>query len=175
MKTLTDFLADDPCRQFKIEKDRSGQDIEDKGLGKMVTFDEGADMTKKARKRSREIAEESSTLQNQLNVSPTDSAKWNKQFEQSKCYFLSFEVIQKFIGIPGIDGLRLYKGLTEDNKEVLLVVAATNYKGMSFDIFQYEYTFYDDKVEVPKQDAPIIALNPCPPPNPCPHLNRFNS
>jgi hypothetical protein len=92
-------------------------------------------------------------------------------FYRSKCFFLPFDVIQKFYGVPNIDGIRIYQGLSE-GKEVLVLIGQTTFERNghfeSHDVFAYKYTFIDDAISVPYQQAPTAVLSPCPPPYPCP-------
>ncbi len=160
----------------KVQSFKHGNGMGDSGSAN-ISFEDAKIWARKARENSKKIAGESKTLQKSLKktLKQGENLDLDKYFVKSKCYFLGFDVIAKFFGVPGIDGLRIYKGLDDEDNERLIVVSATNYKGESYDIFKYEYTFVDDTVSVPMQDAPIITLTPCPPPYPCPKTNDLNS
>jgi len=135
----------------------------------------GRDKSQEPNEELQKIRQESEQKQNELKKE-VDNLKQNQKymynhFYRSKCFFLSFDVIQKFYGVPNIDGIRIYKGLSGD-KEVLLLIGQTtiekNGQFESHDVFAYKYTFIDDEISVPYQSAPAVLLKPCPPPYPCP-------
>ncbi|QEC66582.1 hypothetical protein FRZ67_04450 [Panacibacter ginsenosidivorans] len=87
-------------------------------------------------------------------------------------YFLSKKFLDIISGVPGVDGLKLYQGLTADQKEVLLMVPAhINDPGSSkenwVDIVEYSYTINEDKKTAYSQDfnnTIFLLSGPCPPP-----------
>ncbi|CAN5704711.1 hypothetical protein BH10BAC2_BH10BAC2_42840 [soil metagenome] len=87
-------------------------------------------------------------------------------------YFLSKQFLDLIAGVPGVDGLKLYRGLTEDQAEVLIMVPAhianpgTEQENW-VDIVEYAYTINDGKkTEYSEQFANTVFLlrGPCPPP-----------
>jgi hypothetical protein len=170
--------GNDICQKVTSFKHADGPG--DSGSEK-ISLDQATKWAASARANSKKIAEQSKELQKTLKktLQSGDELDLDKYFVKSKCYFIGFDVITKFFGIPGIDGLRIYKGLDENDNERLILVAATNYEGQSYDVFQYYYSFHDEWVDVGSKsdpiDASIYALTPCPPPYPCPKTNKLNS
>jgi len=88
-----------------------------------------------------------------------------KNFEQSPCNFIPVHVLQKFWGIPNIQGINIYNGLTDDDQEVLILVGVTEYEGKNYDVLRYKFGVngLPCKEEI---EAFIYYLRPCPPPTP---------
>ncbi len=138
-----------------------------------------------------------------INLSEHDAAALTKKYREehnlsnSPAYFIGIKKIDMLWGVPGIQGIRIYPGMTENGREVLILVAATEAMEKSYDILEYSYTIFNNpepilikrehsglkddaeqeqgNVKIVHQKAPLLVAKPCPPPNPCPPKNNLNS
>lgn len=94
--------------------------------------------------------------------------------QKSPAYFLCSTTIATLNGIPNMDGIRIYSGLTEDDIEVLIIVGTTQIGDKNFDVFEYDYKINNNNTLIKNIPAPVYVLRPCPPPVPCPPKNFMN-
>jgi len=105
--------------------------------------------------------------------------KTEKYFERSPCHFVSLDVLQKFMGIPNLQGINIYNGLTDNKEEVIILVGATKYEGKIYDVLRY--TFGINGLPCKEEIVAFMYyLRPCPPPTPpattCPtQISELNS
>jgi len=131
----------------------------------------GSDKSEELQKIRQQSELKQKELKTEVDNLNENQKKIYNYFYRSRCFFLPFDVIQKFYGVPNIDGIRIYQGLSE-GKEVLILIGQTTFEKNgqfeSYDVFAYKYTFIDDEISVSYQKAPVVTLSPCPPPYPCP-------
>ncbi len=98
------------------------------------------------------------------------------KLDKSTCYFLPLNIIEKFFGIPNLQGIHIYQGINKNDKEVLVLVGSTEIDGKYHDVISYRFTInHNEKLTVGYQNAYVTSLPPCPPPNPCPPPSKMNS
>jgi hypothetical protein len=94
----------------------------------------------------------------------------NIPLEFTPFHFVPNNFLEKMSGVPGVDGVKIYKGL-KNNKEILILVPAfIKNKDKAdeewVDIFQYAFKRNDGEEEIIEDTIFELsaALGPCPPP-----------
>ena len=115
-----------------------------------------------------EATEQESKLQNipikEAESSIEEYQKDNK-LKKLPCFFIPLDVIEKFYGIPNIQGITIYIGKIQ-GQEVLYLVGTTKIGNQYYDVYNYNFSINDGQVSEPKYiKVPTYAGHLCPPPS----------